>query len=91
MRTAIESERRVSLPLLTDFSRLDVTPKELIRCADDAREASSGVSEHVLQRRVRDELDRRRATYGTEVFNRERRTIEGVESAGGADELSDRT
>ncbi len=71
MRTAVESELRVNLPLLIDFSRLDVTPTSLIESADTARDGMSETSEHVVRRRVRDQLDRMRSAYGSRVFERE--------------------
>jgi hypothetical protein len=86
MRTAIETELRVNLPVLIDFSRLDVTPRALIASADAARGEMSGTSEHVMRRRVRDKLDGMRSAYGTRIFERE---LEALRTGQPTDQVDD--
>ena len=78
MRTAVERELRIDLPLLADFSRLDFAPRELIEAADRARQDAAGAGEHVLRRRVRDALDALRATFGPQAFDAAVRAKEQV-------------
>lgn len=68
LRTAVERQLRVDLPLLSDFSRLDYTPRALIAAADELRGDSAGQSDRRVDREVRDRLDAMRATYGPGAF-----------------------
>lgn len=60
MRAALEADTRVSLPLITDISRYENMPAALIQLADDVRAANAGLSERLIQRQVRDSMDRER-------------------------------
>lgn len=70
LRTAIEREQRVNMPLLVDVSKYDYLPKSLVELADSLRGQLSGKSERLIRRGIRDSLDKMR-------------TEEGVEAAGG--------
>lgn len=67
LRTAVERDLRVNLPLLTGVSHLDFVPKELIDFADRLRVSHNDVSDRIVRRRIRDELDRARARLGPEA------------------------
>ncbi|MFF7561499.1 hypothetical protein ACFZB4_16155 [Streptomyces pseudovenezuelae] len=67
LRSAIERDVRVNLPVLTDVSRFDYIPKQLIEAADELRAELSGKSERIIQRRVRDSLDKMRMKMGDEA------------------------
>ncbi|WP_165685577.1 hypothetical protein [Streptomyces sp. KO7888] len=67
LRSAIEREVRINLPVLTDVSRFDYIPKQLIEAADDLRADLEGKSERIIQRRVRDSLDKMRMRMGEEA------------------------
>ncbi|MEU5597246.1 hypothetical protein [Streptomyces sp. NPDC020298] len=70
LRTNIEREERINLPLLVDVSKYDYLPKSLVELADSLREQLAGRSERLIRRGIRDSLDKMR-------------TEEGVEAAGG--------
>jgi len=57
MRAAVERELYVSLPVMADIGRYEGVPIELIDIADRVRRESSGLSERVVARRVRDALN----------------------------------
>ena len=67
LRSAVERQLSAGLPILTDFSRFDYFPRELIDMAERIRNDSVGVQERVLRRRVRDSLDRAKARFGTDA------------------------
>ncbi|WP_346151520.1 hypothetical protein [Streptomyces labedae] len=70
LRTAIEREQRINLPLLVDVSKYDYLPKSLVELADTLRGQLAGKSERLVRRGIRDSLDKMR-------------TEEGIEAAGG--------
>ncbi|MBT2452745.1 hypothetical protein J7F03_38055 [Streptomyces sp. ISL-43] len=70
LRTAIEREQRINMPLLVDVSKYDYLPKSLVELADNLREKMNGKNERLIRRGIRDSLDKMR-------------TEEGVEAAGG--------
>ncbi|MGW1086372.1 hypothetical protein ACWD4L_08450 [Streptomyces sp. NPDC002596] len=70
LRTAVEKEQRVNLPLMVDVSKYDYLPKSLVELADSLREKLGGKNERLIRRGIRDSLDKMR-------------TEEGVEAAGG--------
>ncbi len=57
LRTAIETDLHVSLPVITEFGRFDALPKPLIDLADQIRRDSQGLSERVTARRVREAVN----------------------------------
>lgn len=63
-RTAVETEARVNLPILTDISRLGLLPLDLIEKAEKIRGDTADQSERVIRRSVRDTLDRERLRLG---------------------------
>lgn len=67
LRAAIEREVRVNLPILTDVSRYDYVPRQLIEAAEKLRTELSGKSERVVQRKIRDSLDSLRMELGDEA------------------------
>lgn len=68
LRTAVERDLRVNLPIVAGISRMDFVPNSLIEQAASIRAQHTGVSERVLQRRVRDALDEARAAVGPETL-----------------------
>ncbi|MFI6459586.1 hypothetical protein [Streptomyces sp. NPDC050538] len=70
LRTAIEREQRINLPLLVDVSKYDYLPKSLVALADSLRNQLAGKNERLIRRGIRDSLDKMR-------------TEEGIETAGG--------
>lgn len=75
VRTAVERDARVNLPLLTDISIYENMPVELIALAERVRRESAGLEERIIRRRVRDALDEARLRPGDEG---EGRTPEGA-------------
>lgn len=67
VRTAVERDARVNLPLLTDISMYESMPIELIELAERVRRESAGLDERVTRRRVRDALDDARLRPGDEA------------------------
>lgn len=57
MRTAVEKNLRVHLPLITDISLMENLPKDFLEEAAKIRAASSGKNERVIRREVRDGMD----------------------------------
>ena len=57
LRAAIDKELWISLPILTDISRFDFLPKNLVSLADQIRLENANLNEGVLRRRVRDQLE----------------------------------
>lgn len=64
MRAAIERGIHVELPVMTDISRLENVPRDLIELADRVRTENGGLDERVIRRKVRDTLDAARAKQG---------------------------
>ncbi|MBQ1030042.1 hypothetical protein KBX26_08510 [Micromonospora sp. C97] len=64
LRTAVERELWAGLPLITDISRYAFLPKELIDRADELRVSHAGLDEHVIRRRVRDDLNETKLRRG---------------------------
>jgi hypothetical protein len=64
IRKRLTKATEARLPLLSDISRLEVLPKELLDAADQIRVKSSGLPERVVQQRVRDALDAARLRLG---------------------------
>lgn len=64
MRAAIEKNSHVSLPVITDMSRLENVPRSLIELSDQTRKENAGLDERLLQRKVRDRMDYERTRRG---------------------------
>jgi len=64
LRTAIEQDLRVQLPLLTDMSVNHYAPQALLDLARETREKSSSQNERVVRREVRDAVNRARQQLG---------------------------
>jgi hypothetical protein len=64
MRAAIERDLHVGLPIMTDISRLENVPRDLIELADRVRAENADSDERVIRRKVRDTLDSARAKQG---------------------------
>jgi len=64
MRVALERDIHVELPVMTDISRLENVPRDLIDLADRVRIENRGLDERVIRRKVRDTLDGARAKQG---------------------------
>ena len=64
VRTAVERDLWVNLPLLTDISRYEYMPKELITRADEIRRDIGDLDERIIRRRVRDALDEMKLERG---------------------------
>lgn len=65
LRVAIEKSHHVSLPVITDMSRLENVPRSLIELSDSIRVENAGLDERVLRRKVRDRMDSERTRQGT--------------------------
>jgi hypothetical protein len=61
LRSAVERNLAVKLPVVVDMSRMESVPRELIDLADRVREESAGMDERLIRRHVRDALDSARA------------------------------
>jgi hypothetical protein len=81
MRSALEAEARINLPLLTDISRYENTPRELIQLADEVRAANSDLPERLIQRKVRDAMDEARLRLGAQAHGGMRAAQVDLESA----------
>lgn len=64
MRVAVEKGHHVSLPVITDMSRLENVPRSLIELSDSIRIENAGLDERVLRRKVRDSMDYERTRQG---------------------------
>lgn len=64
LRTAIERNLRVQLPLMTDMSVNHYAPKELLDLARETRAKSLSQNERVVRREVRDAVNRARQKMG---------------------------
>jgi hypothetical protein len=67
LRSQVEKDMRDSLPLLTDISRSERLPKDLVILADRVRAECAGMAERVIRREVRDALDTARLQLGSEA------------------------
>lgn len=76
LRSAIEREARVALPVVTTISRYESVPRELIELADSTRKRFEGQSERVIRRQVRDTLNKMRWHQGIEA----REGVRGAEA-----------
>jgi len=68
IRTAVERELWTNLPLLTDISRYEYAPKELIERADSLRREIVNLDERITRRRVRDQLGQLKLKLGPEAI-----------------------
>lgn len=57
LRSAVEREVHVALPVMADIGRYEGMPMELITLSDRVRKDSIGLSERVIARKVRDSLN----------------------------------
>lgn len=64
MRAAVEKNHYVSLPVITDMSRLENVPRSLIELSDSIRIENAELDERVLRRKVRDSMDQERTRQG---------------------------
>ncbi|WP_344142372.1 hypothetical protein [Polymorphospora rubra] len=80
LRTAIERELWAGLPLINDISRYAFLPKELIDRADELRVSHAGLDEHVIRRRVRDDLNEAKLRRGAAAIGGVQRMEERIES-----------
>lgn len=64
LRVAIEKNHYVSLPIITDISRLENVPRSLIELSDSIRIENADLDERVLRRKVRDRMDLERTRQG---------------------------
>lgn len=91
MRSALERDLHVSLPVMADIGRYESLPIELIRLADSVRRDNAGLSERIIARRVRDAINGakwRRSSASDEARVGARATIEqrlAAQAAGGLD------
>ncbi|MEV7644972.1 hypothetical protein AB0O32_34130 [Streptomyces rubiginosohelvolus] len=67
LRTAIEREQRVNLPIMVDVSKYDYLPKSLVEMADSLRGKLGGKNERLIRRGIRDSLDKLRTQEGAEA------------------------
>ena len=59
----------MSLPFITDMSRLENVPRSLIELSDSIRIENAGLDERVLRRKVRDSMDYERTRQGPMSVN----------------------
>lgn len=69
LRREVEGDRRNLLPFVTDISRMESVPKELIDLARAVRAEHAEYSELRIQREVRDALERARTNIGDQDRN----------------------
>jgi hypothetical protein len=67
LRSAIETEKHVSIPVLATISGYESIPPALIELADSTRRRFEGQSERVVRREVRDALNTLRWRQGVEA------------------------
>lgn len=86
LRSVIERELHVDLPLVTDISQVMEMPKALIEIADQLRDRHAELSPRIRQRRIRDELNEVRMRLGAEAEGgaqaAEERLMERLENDG---------
>jgi hypothetical protein len=68
VRTSVERELWASLPLITDISRYQFMPKDLINRADELRLEAAGVDDRIVRRRVRDRLNQLKLEQGPDAL-----------------------
>ncbi|ACV76957.1 hypothetical protein [Nakamurella multipartita] len=68
LRTAIDQELRVNLPVVTDLGRFGNFPVNLVETAEEIRRESGEISERLIRRRVRDTLDAERLRLGVKAY-----------------------
>lgn len=68
VRMAVERDLWANLPLLTDISRYEYVPKELIDRADQIRRDIGYLGERVVRRRVRETLDEMKQERGPQAL-----------------------
>lgn len=68
LRAAVNRDVRAELPLLTEISRMDLAPNDLIERAEGLRKEHGDLEERLVRRRVRDTLDLMRAKRGPEAL-----------------------
>lgn len=69
LRTAIENDQDWrNLPILTDISRYEHMPRELIERADRLRSEAADMAEHVVRRKIRDDLNGAKLRHGPEAL-----------------------
>lgn len=69
LRSAIEREHHVGLPVICDFGRFEAFPKALVDLADDIRRRLADQSERVIARNVRDELNKAKWRIGDDAIS----------------------
>jgi len=67
LRTAVDQDLRVNLPVVTDLGRFGSLPLELVERAEEIRSQSGEMSERLIRRRVRDSLDAERLRLGVKA------------------------
>lgn len=67
LRSAIERELHVALPVVTTITKYESIPRDLIELADETRKRYEGQSERVVRRKVRDTLNEMRWYQGDEA------------------------
>lgn len=80
MRAAVEKGHHVSLPVITDMSRLENVPRSLIELSDSIRIENAGLDERVLRRKVRDSMDYERTRQGPMSVNGVRRLERDIQA-----------
>lgn len=81
LRTALDAQTHVELPILTSFGMREDFPIELIELAEQTREANRGLPERIVCRRVRDILNARRTRAGVTTEDAFRDTEEAVRAS----------
>ena len=67
LRSDLQRDVHVALPILTSISRYESMPKELIELADDVRRRYEGQNERVIRRRVKEAINDARWRMGAEA------------------------
>jgi hypothetical protein len=80
LRTAVEKNLKVGFPFITNISRMENIPRELIELADKVRADSADLNERLIRRRVRDALDEVRAKQGPAALGGQRQLEDDVNS-----------
>lgn len=81
LRTAIEQDLRVQLPLLTDMSVNHYAPHALLDLARETRAKSLSQNERVVRREVRDAVNRARQKMGPAAVNGARAVEERISAS----------
>ncbi len=64
VRRRVSKATEAGLPIFLGSSIVPILPQELIEIADRVRRENAGLPEHILRRRVRDDLDKARLRIG---------------------------